>query len=115
VDDDHPRSVALLRRADVLLVNPIRDGLNLVASEGVLVSDRDAVLALSPEAGAWERLQGGAVPVPPFDLVGTAEVLHRALVMPAAERAERAATLRATVEARTPASWLADQLAAAGT
>lgn len=113
VDDDHPRSVALLRRADVLLVNPIRDGLNLVASEGVLVNDRDAVLALSPEAGAWERLHPAALAVPPFDLVGTADVLHRALMMPAAERAERAATLRTLVEARTPAHWLREQLAAA--
>jgi trehalose 6-phosphate synthase len=114
VEDDHPRSVALLRRADVLLVNPIRDGLNLVAFEGVLVNDRDAVLALSPEAGAWERLQDGAIAVPPFDLVGTAEALHRSLTMPATERSERAAALRAIVESRTPADWLADQLEAAG-
>lgn len=113
VDDDHPRSVALLRRADVLLVNPIRDGLNLVASEGALVNDRDAVLALSPEAGAWERLQPAALRVPPFDVAGTADTLHEALTMPAAERAERAGVLRALAEARTPADWLADQLAAA--
>jgi trehalose 6-phosphate synthase len=113
VDDDHPRSVALLRRADVLLVNPIRDGLNLVASEGVLVNDRDAVLALSPEAGAWERLQEAAVRVPPFDLVGTADALHRSLTMGAAERAERATKLRSIVEDRTPAHWLAEQLTAA--
>ena len=51
--------------------------------------------------------------MPPFDLVGTAEALHRALTMPAAERAERAASLRALAEARVPADWLADQLAAA--
>lgn len=113
VDDDHPRSVALLRRADVLLVNPIRDGLNLVASELALVNDRDAVLALSPEAGAWERLHHAALRVPPFDIAGTAAVLHEALTMPAAERAERAKVLRALAEARTPADWLADQLAAA--
>jgi len=113
VDDDHPRSVALLRRADVLLVNPIRDGLNLVASEGALVNDRDAVLALSPEAGAWERMHPAALRVPPFDLAGTAAALHEALTMPAAERAERAAALRAVAEARSPAHWLADQLAAA--
>jgi len=113
VEDDHPRSIALLRRADVLLVNPIRDGLNLVASEGALVNDRDAVLALSPEAGAWERLHPAAVRVPPFDLAGTAAALHQALTMPAAERAERAAVLRALAEARTPAHWLADQLNAA--
>ena len=113
VQDDFPRSVALLRRADVLLVNPIRDGLNLVASEGALVNERDAVLALSPEAGAWERLHPAAVQVPPFDVAGTASALHRSLTMPAAERAERAARLRSLSEARTPAHWLADQLSAA--
>ncbi len=113
IDDDFPRSVALLRRADVLLVNAIRDGLNLVASEGALVNERAAVLALSPEAGAWERLQAPALRVPPFDVAGTADVLHRALTMPAEERFRRAAELRALAEARTPADWLADQLAAA--
>ena len=77
VEDDFPRSVALLRRADVLLVNPIRDGLNLVASEGALVNERAAVLALSPEAGAWERLGAAALRTPPFDVAGTAGVLHR--------------------------------------
>jgi trehalose 6-phosphate synthase len=113
VEDDFPAAVAVMRRADVFLINPIRDGLNLVASEGALVSDRDAVLALSPEAGAWERLQEGALRVPPFDVAGTAAVLHRALTMAPAERQARAATLRAAAEARTPAHWLADLLAAA--
>ena len=114
VEDDHPASVALLRRADVLLVNPIRDGLNLVATEGALVNERDAVLLLSPEAGAWERLHDAVVPVHPFDVRGTAASLHRALTMPAAERKERAERLRALAEARTPRHWLDDQLAAAG-
>jgi trehalose 6-phosphate synthase len=113
VDDDFPRSVALMRRADVLLVNPIRDGLNLVASEGALVSDREVVLALSPEAGAWERLHTAALRVPPFDVAGTADVLHEALTMPADERSRRFAILRTLAEARTPRDWLADQLAAA--
>lgn len=113
VTDDFPRSVALLRRADVLLVNAIRDGLNLVASEGALVNERDAVLALSPEAGAWERLHPAALRVAPFDVAGTAEVLHQALTLPAAERAERFGRLQALAEERTPAHWLADQRAAA--
>ena len=113
VDDDFPRSVALLRRADVLLVNPIRDGLNLVASEGALVNERDAVLALSPEAGCWERLGEAALRTPPFDVAGTAAVLHDALTMPAAERSERAGRLRDLAEARTPAHWLDEQLHAA--
>jgi trehalose 6-phosphate synthase len=114
VGDDFPRSVALLRRADVLLVNPIRDGLNLVASEGALVNERDGVLALSPEAGAWERLGTAALRTPPFDVAGTAEVLHQGLTMSPGERRDRAARLRAIAEARTPAHWLDEQLAAAG-
>ncbi|MET0729197.1 MAG: trehalose-6-phosphate synthase [Acidimicrobiales bacterium] len=113
VEDDFPRSVALMRRADVLLVNAIRDGLNLVASEAALVSERRAVLALSPQTGAWERFRPGALGVPPFDVVGTAEVLHQALTMPDGERTRRARLLRELAEARTPRDWLADQLAAA--
>lgn len=114
VEDDHPQSVAVLRRADVLFVNPIRDGLNLVASEGALVNDRNAVLVLSAEAGAWETLGEAALEVQPFDIAATAETLHQALSMPAARRAELAARLRRLAEGRTPAHWLAAQLAAAG-
>jgi trehalose 6-phosphate synthase len=114
VEDNHPASVALLRRADVLLVNPIRDGLNLVATEGALVNEHDAVLLLSPEAGAWERLHDAAVGVHPFDVTGTAAALHEALTMSAEERKDRAVRLLALAEARTPRHWLDDQLAAAG-
>ena len=65
----------------MLLVNPIRDGLNLVAKEGPLVNDRDAVLLLSTEAGAWDELPSAAWPVHPYDIVGTADALHRALTL----------------------------------
>jgi trehalose 6-phosphate synthase len=111
--DDYPRSVAVLRRADVLLVNPIRDGLNLVAKEGGIVNERDAVLCLSREAGVWDEVGEAALDVPPFDVAGTADALDRALRMPADERAARAARLRELSTARGPADWLADQLAAA--
>jgi len=111
--DDFPRSVAALQRADVLLVNPVRDGLNLVAKEGVALNTADGVLVLSTEAGAWAELgDAGALRVNPFDVVGTADALHAALSMPAAERAARAATLRAAATARTPQDWLEEQLAA---
>lgn len=114
VDDDFPRSVAALQRYDVLLVNPVRDGLNLVAKEGPLLNRRDGVVVLSTEAGAWDELAGaGAIGVNPFDVAATADALHAALTMPAAERADRAARLRAAAGARTPADWLAEQLAAA--
>jgi trehalose 6-phosphate synthase len=111
--DDYVRTIAALARADAVLVNPVKDGLNLVAKEAPLVSRRDSVLCLSRDAGAWDELGDGAVPVHPFDLVQTAGALHQALSMPAPERAERAASLRALASARTPRHWLDDQLKAA--
>jgi trehalose 6-phosphate synthase len=114
VDDDFPRSVALLRRADVMLVNPVRDGLNLVAKEGALVNERGAVLVLSTEAGAWDELGDLALGVHPFDVSATANALDVALRMPTAERSSRAEQLRTRAESRTPADWLREQLAAAG-
>lgn len=109
-EDHFPTTVATLARADVVLVNPIRDGLNLVASEAMLINQRDALLALSPQAGVHELLGEAATPVHPYDLVQTAEALHDLLVMPVAERRATAAGLRMLAAARTPADWLADQL-----
>lgn len=111
--DSFPRSVAALRRYDVLLVNPVRDGLNLVAIEGPAVNTSDGVLVLSREAGAWDSLGDSALGVNPFDVAGTASALSRALAMGPAERAERAAGLRAASERRSPQDWLDDQLSAA--
>ncbi len=111
--DDFPRSVAALRRADVFLINPIRDGLNLVAEEGPLVNDRDAILLLSPEAGVWDQLVGAARPVHPYDISGTADALVAALTATPEERAAEAGELRRRAAARTPEDWLADQLTAA--
>jgi len=113
VEDDYPRSLAALTRYDVLLVNPVRDGLNLVAKEGPLINTRDGVLALSREAGAFDQLADGALEVNPFDVTGTATVLARALAVEPAERAARAAALTGAILARRPADWLADQLAGA--
>ncbi len=116
VEDDRARSLAALSLCDVLLVNPVRDGLNLVAKEGPLLSAVDGMLVLSREAGAWEELSlagRGALGVNPFDIAGTADALHAALSMGRAERAQRAGALRATVRARTAADWWADQLSAA--
>lgn len=114
VADDPDRSLAALTRYDVLLVNPVRDGLNLVAKEGPLVNTTHGVLALSREAGSFEELRGAALEVNPFDVAGTAEVLAEALDMPAPERARRAQALRALVRRREPSDWLVDQLTAAG-
>lgn len=113
--DNFPASVAGLRRYDVLLVNPVRDGLNLVAKEGVVVNERDGVLALSRESGVFDELGEWSLDANPFDITATAEVLHRGLSMPADERARRAAGLRGAVQSRSPHDWLDEQVAAAAT
>ncbi|MBV8162570.1 MAG: trehalose-6-phosphate synthase, partial [Acidimicrobiia bacterium] len=111
--DNFPRSVAALRRYDLLLVNPVRDGLNLVAKEGPLLNERHGVLALSREAGAWEELGGVALEVNPFDVAGTADVLAAGLAMDDEDRATHAAALRKLAASRSPRDWYQDQLAAA--
>ncbi len=108
VVDDYPSSVAALTRYDLLLVNPIRDGLNLVAKEGPIVNDRAGVLALSREAGAYSELKDAVLPVHPYDIESTGEVLAAGLSMDAAERRRRADELRVLATAATPSSWLAD-------
>jgi trehalose 6-phosphate synthase len=116
LSDNYARSLAALTLSDVLLINPVRDGMNLVAKEGSLINTADGVLVLSREAGAWEELEldgEGALGVNPFDVAGTADVLHAALTMSSTERAARAGALRSTVLGRTSADWWADQLAAA--
>ena len=112
-DDYFPRSCAALRRYDVLLVNPVRDGLNLVAKEGALLNERDGVIALSREAGVWDELHDGALDVNPFDVGGTADALAEALAMSGDERARRATLLRDAAGRRTPNDWFDDQLRAA--
>ena len=82
VNDDYARSLAAYQLADVLLVNPIRDGMNLVAKEGPLLSERGCALVLSREAGAAAELGGAALLVNPYDVTGTAKALHEALSMP---------------------------------
>jgi len=112
--DNFPRSIAALTRYDVLLVNPIRDGLNLVAKEGAILNRNDGVLALSREAGAWEELGGIALEINPFDVAGTADVLAMALTMGAADRASHAEELSKAAMARVPRDWLDDLLEEAG-
>ncbi|KUH35377.1 MULTISPECIES: alpha,alpha-trehalose-phosphate synthase (UDP-forming) [Streptomyces] len=112
VKDDFARSLAAYRLADVALVNPIRDGMNLVAKEVPVVSDGGCALVLSREAGAHEELGDAAVTVNPYDVTGTARALHEALSMPAAERAERTERLAAAATALPPQRWFLDQLEA---
>ncbi|HEY9367332.1 alpha,alpha-trehalose-phosphate synthase (UDP-forming) [Streptomyces sp.] len=112
VKDDFARSLAAYRLADVALVNPIRDGMNLVAKEVPVVSDEGCVLVLSREAGAFEELSEDVLAVNPYDVTGTADALERALSMGRAERAERTKRLAAAATALPPQLWFRDQLEA---
>ena len=113
VEDDYPRSLAALTRYDVLLVNPVRDGLNLVAKEGPLINTRHGVLTLSREAGAFDELAPAVLEVNPFDVSGTAAAMSEALDMDAERKSAMAAMLRQLILSRSPADWLDDQLRAA--
>jgi len=112
IGDDFPLSVAAYAEYDVLFVNPIFDGLNLIAKEGPLLNEQDGVLVLSENAGAAQELAPWALLVSPFDVEEQAEALHRALEMPAAERAARLVELREHVRLHDIA-WWADGLFAA--
>ncbi|MCQ9135973.1 MULTISPECIES: trehalose-6-phosphate synthase [Streptomyces] len=108
--DDFARSLAAYRLADVALVNPIRDGMNLVAKEVPVVSDEGCALVLSREAGAYWELRDDAIVVNPYDVLETARALHEGLTMDPRERAERSARLSAAATALPPARWFLDQL-----
>jgi trehalose 6-phosphate synthase len=110
IADDYPGSLAVLRRSDVILVNPVRDGMNLVVLEGIVLAESDPAVVLSREAGAADTLGDDAVLVNPFDVSQTAAALHEALVMEPDERAARAARLRKKAVALPPAPWFQAQL-----
>ncbi|MEW2545848.1 trehalose-6-phosphate synthase [Streptomyces sp. NPDC047002] len=112
VEDDFARSLAAYRLADVALVNPIRDGMNLVAKEVPVVSDDGCALVLSREAGAHAELAEDALTVNPYDITATAHALHEALTMPDDERARRTKRLAAAATALPPTRWFLDQLEA---
>ncbi|MFE2476655.1 trehalose-6-phosphate synthase [Streptomyces sp. NPDC059389] len=110
VKDDFARSLAAYRLADVALVNPVRDGMNLVAKEIPVVSDAGCALVLSTGAGAYGELREDALTVNPYDVSATAEALHAALSMPADERLERTKRLAAAATALPPTAWFTAQL-----
>lgn len=110
VGDNYHRAIGAMQFYDVLLVNPIADGMNLVAKEGVLVNQRNGVLLLSEHAGAFYELGDHALTVSSFDVYGTAQAMHQALTMSAVEREERATALRQIVEQADVRRWFYDQL-----
>ena len=112
MSDNFPQAVAAYKDFDVLLVNAIFDGLNLIAKEAPLVNERDGVLILSENAGAHEELGDWALSVNPFDVAGQADAIHHALQMPAEERRERLTAIRSWVREHDLAAWIELQLQA---
>ena len=110
MQDNFPRSVAAYKNYDVLLVNAVRDGMNLVAKEAAVVNERNGVLVLSEYAGAHEELGEHALTVNPYDLDEQADALHAALTMPEDERRRRAEALRETVLGNTIDDWVEAQV-----
>ncbi|MDQ6776189.1 MAG: trehalose-6-phosphate synthase [Actinomycetota bacterium] len=109
--DDLEEAVAAYKHYDVLIVNAMFDGMNLVAKEGPLVNERAGVSILSENTGAHEELGEYALSVNPFDIQELADSIHAALTMPMEERERRHEGLKAIVTARDPGDWVDDQLA----
>ena len=103
-------AVAAYTVCDVLMVNALADGMNLVAKEAVVVNHRAGVLALSENTGAHQELGAFAVTLHPFDIQQQADAIFRALTMDARERSERLAAAAAQVRGHDVAAWLGDQL-----
>ncbi len=110
VGENYHRAIAAMQLYDILLVNPLADGMNLVAKEGVLVNQRDGVLMLSENAGAFYELGEHAMTVSPFDIYGTAAAMHKALKMSSTQRHKQAEALRRIVEKAGVKEWFADQV-----
>ena len=110
VGENYPRAVAALQLYDVLLVNSIADGMNLVAKEGPVVNLKNGVLILSERTGAHQQLEPGALVISPTDIYSTAQALHQSLEMPVEERRERSTRLKEIIEREDIAAWMELQL-----
>jgi trehalose 6-phosphate synthase len=108
--NDRVRALAAMQYYDVLLVNPIIDGMNLVAKEGPVVNKTDGVLVLSRTAGAFQQLAKGSIPTSPTDVVETSQALYKALTLSPEERCTKAMIARQSVERSDLNVWMARQI-----
>ena len=111
IEDNFPAVIAAYKQFDVLFVNAIFDGLNLVSKEAPLVNEHDGVVLLSENTGAYEELGDWVVRINPFDVAGQAEALDRALTMGLDERRQRLESIRAHVREHDVGAWIEAQLA----
>jgi trehalose 6-phosphate synthase len=110
LQNNRTHALAAMTLYDVLLVNSVADGLNLVSKEGPLLNEHDGVLALSETAGSYEELHHSALRVNPYDIVDTADTLYEALMMDPEERLMRAGALREAIHGHQASDWLRQQL-----
>lgn len=110
IEDNYPRSVAALMEFDVLMVNPVSDGMNLVAKEGAVLNRRDGVILLSMKAGAYAEMKGAVLPLNPLDVWETAQQLDKGLSIQAGRRRLMAAQAREIVMENTSFKWLLKQI-----
>ena len=103
-------AVARYKHFDLLMVNSLFDGMNLVAKEAPAVNTRDGVVMLSENTGAHEELGDCALSVNPFDIQEQADEIHRALTMEPEERALRARRLKEIITERDPGDWVDEQM-----
>jgi trehalose 6-phosphate synthase len=108
-ENNYAQAIAGMYFYDVLFVNPLIDGMNLVSKEGPLVNKGDGVLLLSETAGSAEQLAEYSLNVAPTDLEGTVRGLHAALTMPIEERRRRASALRTMIAEEDISFWLESQ------
>src|SRR5690349_15458689 len=109
--DDLDEAVASYKHYDVMMVNAMFDGMNLVAKEGPLVNERDGVSILSENTGAHEELGEHALSVNPFDVQELANSIYAALTMSAEERKRRSDGLKEVITSRDPGDWIDEQVA----
>ena len=109
-ENNYTQAIAGMKLYDVMLVNSIIDGMNLVAKEGPVVNNRGGVLILSETTGAYKQLSSGALSISPSDIEGTMEAMYQALTMSAEERERRATTLAHIIEEEDVTHWIHTQL-----
>ena len=110
IENNYTQAIAGMKLYDVMMVNSVIDGMNLVAKEGPVVNTRGGVLILSETTGAYRQLSDGALAVSPTDIEGTMQALYQALTMTAEERDRRATSMVQTIEREDIAHWISCQL-----
>ncbi|HTU16111.1 MAG TPA: trehalose-6-phosphate synthase [Solirubrobacterales bacterium] len=111
VYENFDEAVARYKHFDLLMVNAIFDGMNLVAKEAPAINLRDGVVMLSENTGSHEELKEHVLTVNPFDIQEQADTIFRALTMAPEERRRRAEGLRKVIVSRTPGDWIDEQVA----